>query len=1096
GARAASGVAAARAASSSSLAAFAPAASARHPIPNPLGAIRYLSEQRAGYGHGNPVKAGRLAAHADAVARSLRSVPQPPRPSVNGAIPSVNGAIPAVAPNTAGPNLTQAWQPLGPAPVIESYYGQNNSGRVDSVAVAPSGKIYIGTAGGGVWSSANDGGTWVTHTDNVPTGLAIGALAIDPENEEVVYAGTGEANNCGDCFYGGGVLKSTDGGETWEVENPKGIFSGVDFASLAVDPHNANVVYAATNRGFYISTDGGGEWSHPSTANGYVEGATWGLAIDPTTNPSTIYIATSGVGVQKSTDGGEHFKTLAGGLPAAANFGVAELGIGTRTPTHEHGNETLYAAVQLNGATGPGGGDIAIYKTTDGGTTWLELAKAPAYTDPSYAYEGTAKGDAGDQAFYDNAIAVDPEDPEHVIAAGIAAVESKDGGTTWTNINGGDFKPEPPEPRVNAIHPDFHAIAFATSTAGGISKGESLIGCDGGIYRYYPAAAGGAGGPTGVANLNHKGSGLDISQFYEGLAVHESGSSILGGLQDNGTAYLAAAGAGNQPWKDVLAGDGGYSAINPLHPQQQFGEADQSLSETTKGWEHEEFTELKIGPNDEGKNGNFSSPLKLVPNAREPEAPSVFYGGNELWVSRDPNVATPTWAAILKAGQAGTAERPNNVSAIAVALAEPEVMYVGFNYGELFVTTDAGAATPTFTGLANGVQQWITHISVSPTDPGSIALSYSDSNDQTSSQPPMVQTATVTLTGTPAATFTNITGNLPAGVASNSVVFDNGALVAATDVGVFSTDAPNGEATAWTSVGAGLPNVQVLGLTVDEQGNLYAATHGRGLWKLIVPPAPKSTAAPSIAGATRVGETLTAQDGGWEGGPTSFTYRWLLCNQAGTSCAGIAGATANTYTLTAQDAGHTLRVEVTAESADGDTAAESAPSAVVQPALTTTTTTTTTSTTTPAAPTATTTTTTTKTSATATTTHAPAKGTAIAAGAAAVVRGKAQLVLRCDGGSCSGRVLLKVSIVKRVRKGRRFIRRRELITIGSASFALASGAHRTLAVHLSATGARLLRQAGRRGSRVKLTGSGVKSGSVLLKVRSSRRARRRLRKKR
>lgn len=1074
---------------------FAAAAPATRQIPNPIAADEYLAEQRAGYGNGNPVRAARLAARADTVANRLR-----------GAVrPSANESVPAVAPNATGPNLAQEWQPLGPSPVVDSYYGHNNSGRIDSVAVAPSGKIYIGSAGGGVWSSSNDGEKWVTHTDHASSGLAIGALALDPQNEEIVYAGTGEANNCGDCFYGGGVLKSTDSGESWTVENPNGIFSGVDFASLAVNPENPEVLYAGTTKGFYVSEDGGEEWSQPSAANGYVNGATWGLAIDPNTSPVTLYIATSGVGIQKSTDGGEHFTTLTEGLPGKKKFGVTQLGIGTKTATNPTGSETLYAAVQLQPEEepGPNGGDIAIYKTTDAGAKWHELTKVPAYTAPGYAYEGEEHpiSDAGDQASYDNAIAVDPEDPEHVIAGGIAAIESKDGGESWTSINGGDFAPTTKEARENAIHPDFHAIAFASETGDGVSKGEALLGCDGGIYRYDPKANGGLGGPTGVANLNEEGSGLDISQFYEGLSVYEDGSKILGGVQDNGTPYLAAPGAGPQPWKDVLVGDGGYAAINPLDPQQQFGEADQHLAETVNGWRSGEPEELEIGPEAEG---NFSSPFALVPNSASGAAPSVFYGGRELWVTRSIEGRATKWAEILRARHSETnAGQPNNVSAIAVAPSNPEVMYVGFNDGELFVTTNGGATTPTFTGLADGVEQWITHISVSPTDPGSIALSYSQSNDQTSAQPPMVQTGEVTLTRTPRATFANITGHLPQGVASNSVVFDHGAFVVATDVGVFSTTAPNGEATVWTAVGSALPNVQVLGLTVDQDGNLYAATHGRGLWKLTVPPVPKNTALPSISGTTRVGETLTAQAGTWEDSPTSFTYRWLRCDEAGISCTGIAGATADTYPLVAEDAGHTLRVEVTAESADGQTAADSAPSAVVAPA--------------PAksppsaggASSATTPTgaSTSSSTTTAPTTKAPATGTAattsatrgfaVAARVSKVVDNRAQVALRCRGaGACSGRVRLEATIVERVRKGRRYVRRKRLVTIGSASFTIAARAHEKLTVHLSGRGAHLLRKARERVLKAKLNGSGVKRRAIVLELVPPRHARHPHRKRR
>jgi hypothetical protein len=785
----------------------APAACAHPAMLNPLGAVRYLAEQRAGFG--SAAHAAALAARADAHAQTLR------RTSTSSPSP-IGPALTTSAPTS--PSFSGSWTALGPTPLSASFYGGPNSGRVDSTAVVQSGpntgEIFIGTAGGGVWSSTDDGKTWVTHTDQASSGLAIGALAIDPGEPKTIYAGTGEANNCGDCFYGGGVLKSTDGGETWTVENPGGIFSGVDFASLAVDPNTPETVYAATTKGFYISKNGGESWAHPGGAGNFT-GPTWGLAIDPATSPSTVYTATYGIGVQKSEDGGESFSTLGGGLPSGEHFGVTTLGIGAKTATHEHGDETLYAAVQLQGTTDSNGGDLSMFKSTDGGTKWTQLS-IPAYTNPAYAYEGKAQGAEGDQAWYDNTLAVDPADPEHVLAAGMALTESTDGGSSWSNVNGGGFFVV----SKNVLHPDFHALAFATASGDGVTEGEALIGCDGGIYAYDPAKPGAAG----VSDLNKAGSGLDTGQLYEDLGVYNDGEKILGGLQDNGTAYFT----GGEGWPDVLEGDGGYSAINPLNPEQQFAEADEHLYETTGSWQTENSIK-EISPS-ALINGNFVPPMTIVPNASSIDEPTVYYGGANLWVTHDPTAGSPTWDRLTLAGETNKA-----VSAIAVAPSNREVVYVGFDNGRLLVTTNAAARIPTFTELSQPVTQWITHIAVDPEHPETIALTFSDNNTQYQSVAPMVQIGAVTLTGTPSASFTNITGNLPSGVSSNSVVYDRGALILATDVGVFTTSSANGSSTTWSVAGSGLPNVQVIGLSLDTNGDIYAATHGRGVWKLAGP---------------------------------------------------------------------------------------------------------------------------------------------------------------------------------------------------------------------------------------------------------------------
>ena len=376
-----------------------------------------------------------------------------------------------------------AWTSLGPAPIRGSFYGGTASGRVDAIVVAPNGEIFIGSAGGGVWSSTDGGAHWVTHTDQVSSGLAIGALAVDPTDPQVIYAGTGEGESCGDCFYGGGVLKSTDGGATWTVINPGGMFTGVDFTGLVVDPSAPQRLYASTSSGLYESSDGGASWAQPSTGTGDFSDAASAVVLDPA-HPATVYLATPGVGIQESSDGGLNFDTLAGGLPAPATFGVTALAIGTPSSSYPNADQTLYAAVALNGATDPNNqGELSMYKSTDGGASWNPVTSIPAYTNQSYAF-GTG---SADQASYDNTLAVSPADPSEVIAGGIAAIESTDGGTSWSNINGQNFF----GPNANVMHPDFHAAAF--NHAGS----SVLLGSDGGVFGYAPTT-----GPNGVTNLN------------------------------------------------------------------------------------------------------------------------------------------------------------------------------------------------------------------------------------------------------------------------------------------------------------------------------------------------------------------------------------------------------------------------------------------------------------------------------------------------------------------------------------------------------------------------------------------------------------------
>jgi len=288
----------------------------------------------------------------------------------------------------------------------------------------------------------------------------------------------------------------------------------------------------------------------------------------------------------------------------------------------------------------------------------------------------------------------------------------------------------------------------------------------------------------------------------------------------------------------VLAGDGGYNALHPLAPTQQFGEADAELFTTTNSWQTNphfiEPRQVYSGPRPPEPGGpdpyvpaNFVPAMTIVANPHAVDSPTVYFGGTNLYVTTTPAAARPNYRKI-------TDHAGSFVASIAVAPSNPDILYVGFDDGTLLVSTNVSAATPVFTDISPGVPLWITHIAVDAANPRSIALSFADSNTQYHKVPPMVVAGAVTSGANPTATYTDITGNLPRGVASTSVVFDDGALVVATDVGTFGTTTPQGASTTWSTAGLGLPNVQVVGLTEDAQGNLYAATHGRGVWRLTV----------------------------------------------------------------------------------------------------------------------------------------------------------------------------------------------------------------------------------------------------------------------
>ena len=316
-----------------------------------------------------------------------------------------------------------AWQRLGPAPIGPPYaggggfYGGANSGRITGITTIASGtlagRIVAATAGGGVWTSDNNGTTWVARSDTRPD-LAIGAVAVDPSNPNHLIAGTGEANQCADCYSGDGILVSTNGGTSWSgPQNPGGVFTATHIAQVAIDPSNSNHQFAATDVGLYITTDGGRTWAKPTSPT-YppVDGIITAVVINPKT-PRIVYIGGGAKTVARSLDGGLTWAPVNTGItiPAAGSRQLTALAIAPSSPM------TLYASVGTNGP-------VAVYRTGNSGASWTKLTATPDFTGQKYSYgQGT-----DEQGTYDNVLAVDPANSRHVVAGGIALVETTNGG--------------------------------------------------------------------------------------------------------------------------------------------------------------------------------------------------------------------------------------------------------------------------------------------------------------------------------------------------------------------------------------------------------------------------------------------------------------------------------------------------------------------------------------------------------------------------------------------------------------------------------------------------------------------------------------------
>jgi uncharacterized repeat protein (TIGR01451 family) len=737
------------------------------------------------------------------------------------------------------PVLT-SWTPVGPAPVTNGQVpgGGAVSGRITGVAADPidPNTIFIAAAGGGVWKTTNGGTSWNPLTDHVTDGSGnpvvefMGAVTETrgPTNNEVVYAGTGEANNSGDSGYGEGILVSPDGGTTWTLENAGGAFTGLTVSRIAIDPGNSSTVYAATaengvngtfgvNTGIWRSINGGVTWTNMTAAVGLSTSDDWSdVVIDPRTSGATAVlfaaigtsIGSNNNGVFESTNGGTSWSPVTG-LPSGSNDGRISLAIAHPAAAT---NATLYASI-----SDTSGNLLNLEKSTDGGATWKDLTSNLGGDD--YL---TPQGD------YDNVVAINPTNTNIAFAAGVeqnqgptfnggGIVETQDGGTTWTNgtshpdINTGTNG-------KNGPRTDYHALAFDAS-------GRLLVGNDGGIWRLDSNSL----SPKNILWTDLNGN-LDTIQF-EGIAVDPNNPAIAyGGSQDNGTEKTT----GTLSWNLIVDGDGGITRLDPLNDKVVYqensspnGANDISLQVSTNAGGS--FTDISgglvtnFGP-------NFYAPYVLDSSG------NVYYGTDFLNLSADQG---NTWSQIGTPGTNNFNPNSDAIDAVAVSPTTNNVVYVSaqnFNTGagEVFVTKNAQAANPnnvswTEIDLPGGwVAGGLNSIAVDPSD-ATGGTAYAVVNSFTGGGNHVFKTTNF------GGLWTDVSHTLlDTPVNAVAVSPDGKTVYIGTDVGVyFTTDG----GTKWAVFQSGLPNVQVVELDLIPSQNLLAVgTHGRGAFEVTTLP--------------------------------------------------------------------------------------------------------------------------------------------------------------------------------------------------------------------------------------------------------------------
>lgn len=700
-----------------------------------------------------------------------------------------------------------AWRSVGPA---------NMGGRVSDFAVVEKRPttFYVGLGTGGVFKTTNQGTTWSAVFEKEAV-ASVGAVAVWQKNPDVVWVGTGEANNRNSSSWGNGIYRSLDAGGTWQH---LGLEATHSISRVIPDPTDSATVYVAAlgrlwgenpERGVYLTRDGGKTW----TLSLKVDARTGAcdLAMDPA-NPKVLYAAmyarrrtpwsytgggTSG-GIFKTVDGGRTWKKLTQGLPATT--GRIGLDVYRKDP------RVVYAVVESSE-----GGQLAysesrsraggVFRSDDAGEHWTRLA--PWSPRPLYFSQ----------------IRIQPDDDRRVYLLGVDLWLSDDAGRTF-HAGGG-----------KNLHPDFHAMWIDPANGDRV-----LAGTDGGIFLSHDRA-----GSWDFLN------NLAIGEFYNLAVDMREPYRIYGGLQDNQTwggpsrtrfdseSWLDPSrhdGITNADWYCLGGGDGFHVAIDPTDPdivyyESQTGYLGRVNLETGK----ERVLRPVAREGTPAYRFNWNTPFAISPHD-----PTVLWmGGNHLfrlyergdkWEEASPDLSTRDPGKMVTQGSG--AEAHCTIVTLAESPIRTGLIWVGTDDGKVWVTQDGGAHWTDLTANLRGVPSglYMSRIEPSHHDPGTAYLAV-DGHRSDVFRPFLLATRDF------GKSWTSIAAGLPQHGPVKVVREDPGnprLLFAGTEFGLFaSLDAGD----RWMPLGDGLPTVAVDDILIHPRDrDLIAGTHGRSIFVL------------------------------------------------------------------------------------------------------------------------------------------------------------------------------------------------------------------------------------------------------------------------
>ncbi|MEM1177580.1 MAG: glycosyl hydrolase [Acidobacteriota bacterium] len=685
------------------------------------------------------------------------------------------------------------WRHLGPW----------QGGRVTAVAGVPGEphRFFMGATGGGVWRTESAGHAWENISDGHFTTATIGAIAVAPSDPNVIYVGTGESPIRGvTTSHGDGVYKSTDGGETWKH---LGLRDTRQIAKIIVHPEDPDRAWLAaqgnpwgdsSERGVYYTEDGGLAWDAVLQVDERT-GAT-DLSIDPT-NPRVLYASLwqhrrspwfiesggPGSGLHKSTDGGETWVKLSGGLPAT--LGKVGVAVSAADPRR------VYAIVEAE--------DGGLYRSENGGTTWTRVNSTRVIQSRSWYYMH---------------LAADPNDADTVWVLNVPLMKSIDGGAS--------FK------AVSTPHSDHHDLWIDPA-----DSRRMVLGTDGG------ATVSLDGGETFSTLFNQP-----TGQFYRVATDNRFPYWVYGGQQDWSTTALPSRAPGGSitpgDGHAVGGGESAHIAFDARNPRWIYattinGTLTEYDAETGIVTPIKPYPEYVFGRDakDQRFRANWNAPVLV--SRHDPE--TIYYGAQLLLRSRDRG---RSWEVVsddlsrgdvTKLGQSGGpitneqagAEVYGTIFAIAESPHQGGTLWVGTDDGRVHITTNDGESWRDATPEGLG-ETLINSIEASPHREQSafvVAAGYklNDFTPQIYRTDDFGATWQKRVDGLPGDTFVRVVREDPE---------REGLLYAGTETGPFVSFDGGG---AWQPLQLDLPEVPITDLSV-RRGDLVAATQGRGFWVL------------------------------------------------------------------------------------------------------------------------------------------------------------------------------------------------------------------------------------------------------------------------